>query len=154
MGDERERSGGSGIWHAEKKTVLLAEAEENTRNQTRGLLEDAGYAVIVTDNGYSSLSVLQEFGDCIDVFLMDLNMPVMDGDWVLREMKNRRHDIPVIIFSGIDEGEIRKRCKGCRISGILPKPSPAGDILEMLSGILPGLEKNSRASWNAAFDGA
>lgn len=117
-------------WKARKTTVLLAEDEEGIRNLTRRVLEEAGYEVIVTDNGYSALSILQEFGDCIDVAMLDLNMPVMGGEWVLREMKSRRHDVPAIIYSGLAVSEIERRCRGLHVFAILTKPCGVKTLLE------------------------
>ena len=132
----KEKIGSNSVlkpWQYGKRTVLLAEDEEDIRELSRRILEDAGYAVIVTDNGYSALSILQEFGDCIDVLLLDMTMPIMDGEWVLREMKNRRHNIPVIICSGLAIDEIRRKSRGCAVRGILAKPCSAKELLEAVS---------------------
>lgn len=130
MKDKITENESTAYWRHGNPTVLVADDEPAIRACVRSLLEGAGFKVLTTDNGYSALSILQEFGDCIDVLLLDMNMPIMSGDWVLREMKTRRHSVPVIIYSGMGKEEIHSKCRGAEIHSILSKPCSSEELLE------------------------
>lgn len=65
-------------------------------------LEAIGYDAIACTDGCSALATitLESARSPLDLVLLDLNMPGMDGMAVLRELRQRHREIPVIIMSG------------------------------------------------------
>ncbi|MBI5888292.1 MAG: response regulator [Deltaproteobacteria bacterium] len=78
-----------------KKKILVVDDEEGLRLLYKEELEDEGAAVELASSGPEALSKLE--GNSIDLILLDIKMPGMDGVEVLRMVKERWKDIPVIL---------------------------------------------------------
>ena len=87
-------------------------------------LETLGLDVIQAENGLQALDVLAAEPGRVDVVLLDVLMPELDGYETLAAMKaddETRH-IPVLIVSGVDELDSVVRCIELGASDYLPKP--------------------------------
>ena len=73
--------------------------------------ESLGYEVLVFTDGYTALAtiMLESSRSPLDLVLLDLNMPGIDGMTVLHELHRRHREIPVIMMSGTeDKGAFQK----------------------------------------------
>lgn len=80
-------------------TVLIADDEKEIRELLRLYLENEHYKVIEAEDGQQALELLAK--ENIDLVLLDIMMPKVDGYHVLRELRNN-NNIPVIILSAKD----------------------------------------------------
>lgn len=81
-----------------KTKILFVDDEERLRDTCRKLLSGRGYDVTPAENGLVALEILAT--KKLDVILLDLKMPVMDGEEVLEIAAKEYPDIPVIIITG------------------------------------------------------
>jgi PAS domain S-box-containing protein len=84
-----------------KARILLVDDLETNQEIVRAYLEDGGYEVVTVSSGEEALSCLRE--EPIDLVLMDIQMPVMDGvaaTRAIRAMEAPLKDIPVIAMTG------------------------------------------------------
>ena len=81
----------------EKIRVLMVDDEERFRATTEKLLARRGVETILAENGEEALEKLKED---LDVVILDIKMPGMDGHQVLREIKRRSPSLPVIMLTG------------------------------------------------------
>ncbi len=89
----------------EKATILVVDDTETNIDILLGLLDD--YDVIVATDGQSALDIVKE--DDIDLILLDIMMPGMDGYEVCAQIKNGKKDIPIIFITAkLDEDSIEK----------------------------------------------
>jgi len=79
-------------------TILIVDDEEAIRATLSQLLGYEGYRVLVAPDGPSALEQLQQ--EKVDVILLDVKMPGMDGLDVLQRLAGDRQRVPVIIISG------------------------------------------------------
>ena len=79
--------------------ILIVDDEARIRSSLAGILIDEGYEVVMANDGICAIEKLQGEG-LPDVVLADIWMPGMDGLTLLKEIKNRNLDIPVIMISG------------------------------------------------------
>jgi len=79
-------------------SVLVVDDDPAVRTTIRLVLERAGYRVSVASDGRAGLAALAAGG--IDLMVVDLFMPGMDGLETLREVRRHRADLPVIVISG------------------------------------------------------
>lgn len=85
---------------ANKKTVLITEDEEEIRRLVRVYLENYGYNVLEAKNGEEALQLISEK---IDLIILDLMMPKLDGIEVLKRVR-KENNMPIIIVSAKTEG--------------------------------------------------
>ena len=93
--------------------VLLVEDNELNQIVAVELLRDAGFVVDVADNGQMALDQLHQTS--YDVVLMDMQMPVMDGETATRQLRPdpRLQDLPVIAMTANAMDADRQRCFAC-----------------------------------------
>ena len=83
-----------------KTTILVVDDEEYIRKLITRILVHAGYRVINAAGGKEALERLADSG--IDLMLLDIRMPDMDGFQTL-ELMRKRYTIPVIMVTGVGE---------------------------------------------------
>ncbi len=86
---------------AEKKKILLVDDEEGIQLLYREEFEDEGFEVASAYNGEEALELFKK--DPPDLVILDINMPGMNGIEVLRQMKEMKPDLPVILSSAYQE---------------------------------------------------
>ena len=85
----------------DKKRILLVDDEDGIQLLYRGEFEDDGYLVDSARNGDESLARFR--ANPPDLVLLDINMPGLNGIEVLRQMKELRADLPIILCSAYPE---------------------------------------------------
>jgi len=102
-----KRSEGSENPANERKTVLVVEDNMLNRELTSALLKTAGYDVAVATDGADALMILGR--QKVDLMLLDVDLPFIDGHRLLEAVKEKGIDVPAIFLSGLpgDEPELR-----------------------------------------------
>lgn len=116
-------------------TVLVVDDEETVRAVTDKLLTRLGMKVLTAKDGKEGLDTFRQHADDIDLVLLDLTMPFLNGDEVFREIRRLDPDARVILMSGYDEQEATTRFASADLSGFLQKPFAAGDLTEKLRAV-------------------
>lgn len=85
-----------------KPTVLIVEDESMLNEAYQVVLGSAGYTILTAFDGQEALEVLKE--NKVDVILLDLRMPVLDGIGFLEAYQLKKQEKPpkVIVFSNFD----------------------------------------------------
>jgi two-component system, OmpR family, response regulator CpxR len=81
-----------------KKTILCVDDNEQSLSVRKFMLETRGYRVLTAANGEQALELFHEGG--IDLVLSDLVMPYMDGNELVRHVKELAPEVPAILISG------------------------------------------------------
>jgi nitrogen regulation protein NR(I) len=115
-------------------TVLIVDDEKNILLTLKRALELADYQVEVAGGGHVALDVLA--AKPVDVVLMDVRMPDMDGLDVLRRMHELRPNLPVVMMSG--HGTIETAVKATQLGArdFLEKPIETARLLVALRNAL------------------
>ncbi|MEW6615425.1 MAG: response regulator [Thermodesulfobacteriota bacterium] len=132
------------------KTLLVVDDEKLPRTLLCVNLKEAGYQVLEAEDGRAALSLLRE--QAIDVVLLDLVMPEMDGFQVLRKMKadNELKDIPVVVVSASDDMNSVVKCLEMGAVDHLSKPfDPALLQVRIRSALAISQVEEMRASGEA-----
>jgi CheY-like chemotaxis protein len=77
------------------QTILVVDDEKNIRLLYKAELEDEGYKVLTASNGLEALDVLKK--ETVDLVLLDIKMPEMDGPEFLRHIRQFNQTLPIII---------------------------------------------------------
>jgi two-component system, OmpR family, response regulator CpxR len=110
-----------------KKVILCVDDNEQALAVRKFLLETRGYRVITATNGESGIELLRQGG--VDLVLSDLVMPQMDGNEMIRRMKQYAPEVPMVLISGTVKAFERAN----RADAFLPKG--ACSPVEMLERI-------------------
>ncbi len=86
---------------------------------SRGLEAD-GHRVHVAYDGAAALEAFR--AELPDLTILDLNMPVMDGEQVLKEVRALDADLPVLVLTGRQEVDTRVRCLDRGADDLMTKP--------------------------------
>jgi two-component system cell cycle sensor histidine kinase/response regulator CckA len=89
--------------------VLIVEDGPMVHQLSEKVLEGAGYSLLGALDGQSAVNLYRSKSDSIDLVLLDLSMPKMDGEEVYRELITVRPDVRVVLSSGFTEQEIKAR---------------------------------------------
>ena len=103
-------------------SVLLVEDNELNQMVAVELLQDAGFAVDVAENGQAAIDRIER--KAYDVVLMDMQMPVMDGETATRTLRsNPRHaHLPIVAMTANAMEADRQRCFAAGMNDHVAKP--------------------------------
>jgi len=80
------------------KTILIIDDEASIRESLSGILADEGFLALSAEDGQQGLSLLED--EQVDLVLLDIWMPGLDGLEVLKRIKETQAELPVIMISG------------------------------------------------------
>jgi CheY-like chemotaxis protein len=118
------------------ETILLAEDDDMVRRFIGMVLADRGYRVIEARDGEEALRVFQSRGDDIDLLLLDVVMPGMNGKAVYDGAERMRPGVKAIFISGYTADIIHK--KGVREEGVhfISKPIIQQELMRKIREVL------------------
>jgi CheY-like chemotaxis protein len=80
--------------------ILVVDDEKNILKLYKAELEDEGYTVVTANSGREALDIYEQ--EKPDIITLDIMMPEMDGIQVLRQIKQKTPDIPIIMLTAYD----------------------------------------------------
>ncbi|UCD25603.1 MAG: response regulator [Gemmatimonadota bacterium] len=117
--------------------VLLVDDDALMRTLARTLLEKSGFNVSEAVDGAQALRCL-DAGDVYDVVVLDLYMPEVGGDEVLRYVRSntKTADLPVIILTGSEGGEMEAILLDQGADDYIRKPIDPQGFISSVRGVL------------------
>jgi CheY-like chemotaxis protein len=117
--------------------VLLADDDEAVLEVASLLLERVGFRVQVAEGGRAAIERFQAHADEIDVVVLDLSMPDVDGLQALQAIRVRRPGVPVVLISGFTAKQAAE-CWGEaeQPTRFLRKPYEPEDLVDRIREIL------------------
>jgi signal transduction histidine kinase/CheY-like chemotaxis protein len=118
------------------RSLRLLLAEDNLVNQKIAvrLLEKHGHSVLIAGDGYETLSLLKDHA--VDVILMDLHMPHMDGIEATKAIRAKSLDTPIIaLTASAMEGDLQ-RCLEAGMDGHVSKPLCADELFRTIDRLV------------------
>ena len=109
------------------RTVLIVDDEKNIRSSLTTTFRLGGYRVETAENGHRALEIVERGG--IDLVLLDLQMPGIDGYETLRELRRKGHEVPVIFLTA--HGSVERAVEAVKLGAFdfIEKPPHADAIL-------------------------
>jgi signal transduction histidine kinase/CheY-like chemotaxis protein len=117
-------------------TILVIDDEEVVRRTAKSTLERAGYDIVVAEGGREGVEVFRALANKVALVLLDLTMPDLNGEEVLRRLKQIRPDIKVVLSSGYNEMEVIQRFTGKGLAGFIQKPYASSGLTETVDRAL------------------
>lgn len=116
--------------------VLVVDDEDLVRAVLKAMLERKGCEVLTAANGREGVDLFRQEGGRVDAVLLDLNMPVLDGEAALEELAATGADVPVWLMTGYDPGDRDVHLAERRVRGVLRKPLSSEALFRTLSSAL------------------
>ena len=120
-----------------KGTILLVDDEGSLIDLGSQMLEYLGFAVLTAADGLQAVDLYRERGKEIDLVLLDLTMPNMDGARAFDELRQLNPDVRIVLASGYSLEDVAVRFEGKGLDGVLQKPYTFDKLRESLAGLLP-----------------
>ena len=117
-----------------KKTVLVVEDNVLSRELTNAVLKSAGYAVIVAKDGAEALMMIGR--EKIDLLLLDVDLPFIDGHSLLQAARENGVDVPAIFISGLPGDAIEVRAFEVGAADFIRKPVKNSVLLARVAKVL------------------
>src|SRR5208283_4359511 len=114
------------------KKILIAEDEEANFLFIEAILEETQATLIWAHNGKEAIEKYNLNHD-IDIILMDIKMPEMDGLSATRKIKQLNHDIPIIAQTAYAMSEDRNTCLNLGCDDYLTKPINHKQLLTIIN---------------------
>jgi PAS domain S-box-containing protein len=102
-------------------TVLLVDDEEIVLGIGAAMLQELGFTTITATNGKEAIEIFKSSPN-IDLVILDLTMPYMDGAHCFRELRHFKPDARVVMSSGYNEQEVTQKFAGNELAGFIQKP--------------------------------
>ncbi|MBN2897984.1 MAG: response regulator transcription factor [Clostridia bacterium] len=119
------------------KKILLVEDEMRMRMIVRDYLENEGYEVIEAKDGMEAINAFQN--NEVDLILLDLMIPFLDGFGVCREVRSKS-DIPIIIITAKEEDEDKIRGFDLGADEYVTKPFSPKVLVARVKSLLKRVE--------------
>jgi len=104
------------------RVALVADDEKNVLRICKKMVELCGFTVITARDGCEAVSCFREHAEEIDIVLLDLTMPNMDGITAMNEIYSISPNAKLILSSGFNKDELSNRITGQAPSCFIRKP--------------------------------
>jgi two-component system, chemotaxis family, chemotaxis protein CheY len=111
------------------KSVLTVDDSPSIRQMVRLTLTPAGYSVVEAGNGAEGLSKAK--AQAVDMVVTDLNMPVMDGLGLIRELRAlpAYRGVPIVFLTTESDAALKQEAKAAGATGWITKPFKPEQLL-------------------------
>lgn len=127
------------------ETYRVLVVEDNKTNQfiAKTILEQAGMEVTIADNGEIAVRFYQEHQSEIDIILMDLHMPVLNGYEATQQIREFDQEIPIVALTADAIAGVEEECKRAGINYYISKPFDPSKFVGTIVGILKKNQKTT-----------
>ena len=101
-------------------------------------LTNAGYQPGTARSGFECLDLVRRRHRELDLIIVDLTMPFMDGEETFERIRNINENIPVVLTTGFIEQKQLDRMLSAGLSGFLRKPHSPAELVSCVEAILDG----------------
>lgn len=122
--------------------VMIVEDEQHLAEGLRFNLEAEGFAAEVQDNGDRALARLLDPAEHFDLVVLDVMLPGKDGFTVVRELRQRKHFVPVLMLTARGRPEDVLSGFAAGADDYLAKPAELAILLARIGGLL------RRSAWS------
>ncbi|MFP6640224.1 MAG: response regulator, partial [Myxococcota bacterium] len=123
------------------RTALVVDDEPTVRHMVGKMLQALDFSVLEACDGYEALEIFEGNCDQIDLVVLDMNMPGMDGEATWWSLRNKRADLPILLSSGYPEQMIKlEGVRSAKVDAFIQKPYRRRDLCRRLEFLLDDTE--------------
>ncbi|HEX5659643.1 MAG TPA: response regulator [Polyangiales bacterium] len=117
-------------------TVLVIDDERAVRSVTAVSLESAGHVVATAASGREGIEIYRARRGEIELVLLDLTMPDMNGEQTLRALQALDARVQVLVMTGYAEDELHEKFQPDELAGFLAKPFARDELFGAVDAAL------------------
>ncbi len=119
------------------KTALIVDDSTSIRQMVAFTLKEAGFAVLEAENGKVGCDAVS--GRKVDLIITDLNMPVMDGLGLIREVRSKQENryTPILMLTTESQASKKQEGKAAGATGWIVKPFHPTKLLDVIAKVVP-----------------
>ncbi|MDQ6861643.1 MAG: response regulator [Verrucomicrobiota bacterium] len=121
---------------APKQRIMLVDDEKMLLILTAEIMKEAGYEVVTAQSGFECLDQFRIGGRKFDLVLLDLNMPLMDGEETFHRLRALQPDLRVMLCTGYVQQERLNHMLEAGLCGFVQKPLGPREYLENVRAVL------------------
>jgi len=118
------------------ESILVVDDEDQIREITKKTLETHGYRVITANDGKEAIRLYSKYREKIELVLMDLMMPIMDGSTSILELHKISPELKIIAVSGLTEKDKLAKVYETYIHAFLSKPYTTEKLLNTIYDVI------------------
>lgn len=119
----------------ERETILLADDEDLVRDVAARALSEAGFSVLTAIDGQDAVEIYREHKDHIDLVLLDMTMPRLNGHEALAALVRENPNVRVLATSGYVLHAMEP-LNHDNLAGFLDKPFRPSTLVEKIRTVL------------------
>ena len=123
-------------------TVLVVDDLDLMRTTASEILKDAGFRVLVAEDGYDALQVFNRENNKVDLILLDMIMPRMNGKEFFIELQKISPETPIILSSGFKNSKDFEFLNNNGLQGTINKPYRRNELLDIVSSVIDKHKKS------------
>jgi len=119
-----------------KKKILTVDDSPSVRQMVKLTLSSAGYDILEAGNGMEGLNSAK--GTTVDMVVTDLNMPLMNGLGLIRELRKlpAYRGVPILFLTTESDAEMKKEAKAAGATGWITKPFQQDQLVAIVKKVL------------------
>ncbi len=127
---------GTALTETRRARVLIVDDEFPNRRLLISMLKQEGYEIIEAENGRRAVAIIQE--EPIDVVLLDVMMPVLDGIETCRVVRQELNKplLPIVMITALADHASRARAKAAGVDDFITKPVYKDELLARVRALL------------------
>ena len=120
-----------------EQTIMIVDDSSSVRKMVAFTLENAGYAVVEAENGQDALDKLN--GSAVSMFIVDLNMPHVDGFELTRSVRsmNEYKFTPIVMLTTESQEAKKQEGKAAGATGWITKPFKPDQLIGVIQKVMP-----------------
>lgn len=116
--------------------ILIADDEAGVRRYANRILTRRGFDTMTASDGQEAVDIFREHADHIDLVLLDVFMPKLDGDQVLKMLRSIMPNVKFLLISGYQEAALSGRFSKEDLNRFLFKPFSTADFIQRVNHVL------------------
>ncbi len=119
-----------------KKKILTVDDSPSVRQMVKLSLSNAGYDILEAGDGMQGLNSAK--ATQVDMVVTDLNMPVMNGLGLIRELRKlpEYRGVPILFLTTESDAEVKKEAKAAGATGWITKPFQQDQLVSLVKKVL------------------
>jgi PAS domain S-box-containing protein len=110
--------------------ILVVDDDQSVRELAGDILQAYGYSVLLAEDGFTAVELARGSSVPPALVLLDLSMPGMSTSQTIEQLRFVRPDLPILLSSGYDEGDVLTRFNHSRFFGFIHKPYTPAQLAE------------------------